>query len=154
MVIQCAFTNCTNKPHSWAPQSFHKFPFRDPERTQLWLLAAGLDINTPAETLLKWRLCSDHFRPDDFAKPRNLKDHTLLTKSAVPSVFPDALSVLRQCIPTRTGTVRWIQPIPHHRLKNQTHRNDLSNVSCSLRRLIQFIRALYSAYVAMTAAGK
>ena len=73
-----------------APQSFHKFPLRDPERNQLWLLAAGLDIKTPAETLLKWPMCSYHFRPDDFENPRNLKDHKSLTTNAVPSVFPDA----------------------------------------------------------------
>ena len=90
MVIQCAFTNCKNKRYRWARQSFHQFPWRDPERTQLWLLAAGLDINPPAEKLLKWKLCSDHFRHEDFAKPRNIKDHTLLTTTAVPSISPDA----------------------------------------------------------------
>ncbi|KAK0156598.1 THAP domain-containing protein 4 [Merluccius polli] len=81
MVIHCAFKNCNNKSYRWALQSFHKFPLRDPERTQLWLLASGLDINTPSETLHKWRLCSDHFRPDDFAK-RNLKGNKSLTKIA------------------------------------------------------------------------
>uniref|UniRef100_A0A8C9YMH0 THAP domain-containing protein 1 n=1 Tax=Sander lucioperca TaxID=283035 RepID=A0A8C9YMH0_SANLU len=88
MVIQCAFRNCKNKPNRWAPQSFHKFPLGDPERNQLWLLATGLDIK--AETLLKWQMCSDHFRPDDFEKPRNLKDHKSLTTNVVPSIFPDA----------------------------------------------------------------
>ncbi|KAK0132604.1 THAP domain-containing protein 4 [Merluccius polli] len=89
MVIHCAFKKCTNKSYKWALQSFHTFPLRDPERTQLWLLASGLDINTPAETLHKLRLCSDHFRPDDFAK-RTLKGNKSLTTIAVPSIFPGA----------------------------------------------------------------
>ena len=50
MVVQCAFRNCRNIRYRGAPQSFHQFPVRDPERTQLWLVAAGLDIKTPART--------------------------------------------------------------------------------------------------------
>ena len=55
MVVQCAFRNCRNIRYRWAPQSFHQFPVRDPERTQLWLVAAGLDIKTPARTCtVRW----------------------------------------------------------------------------------------------------
>uniref|UniRef100_A0A8C5BMA9 THAP-type domain-containing protein n=1 Tax=Gadus morhua TaxID=8049 RepID=A0A8C5BMA9_GADMO len=95
MVVQCAFRNCTNKPNRWSTQSFHQFPTRDPERTKLWLVAGGLDIKTPAETARNWKICSDHFRPDDFEKPSNLKSKASLKSNAVPSVFSDA--------PTATG---------------------------------------------------
>ena len=49
MVIKCAVTCCKNKRYKWASKSFHQFPVRDPEGTQLWLLAAGLDLNQPAD---------------------------------------------------------------------------------------------------------
>uniref|UniRef100_A0A8C5CFG6 THAP-type domain-containing protein n=1 Tax=Gadus morhua TaxID=8049 RepID=A0A8C5CFG6_GADMO len=104
-----------------APQSFKQFPVRDPERTQLWLVAAGLDINTPAETVPKLKICSDHFRPDDFEKPCNLKSKTSLKTNAVPSVFSDA--------PTATDE----QVITFGSPPNVA-------ISCLLNRLIQFLR--------------
>ena len=119
-MIQCAFPNCKNKNNRWARQSFHQFPVRDPERTQLWLLAAGLDINQPTERLLKWRMCSDHFRPEDFAKPRNIKDHTLLTTTAVPSIFPDP--------PTATDSSS--NSCSHSSIPDQESRSDTMPVQC------------------------
>ncbi|XP_078131076.1 transcription factor E2F6 isoform X2 [Sander vitreus] len=115
MVFQCAFRKCKNKSNRWEPQSFHKFPLRDPERNRLWLLAAGLDIKTPAETLLKWRMCSDHFRPGDFKKKRNLKEHKSLTTNAVPSVFPDA--------PTATDEQVWLAALRETNKQDSTEQH-------------------------------
>jgi len=49
----------------------------------------GLDMDTPTETLLKARICSDHFRSDDFVQSHR-NDNKSLSSNAVPAVFPDA----------------------------------------------------------------
>ncbi|KAM4593960.1 uncharacterized protein PAE49_011020 isoform 1-T1 [Odontesthes bonariensis] len=87
MVNQCAFANCNNRAHRWVPKSFHYFPLKDPERAKLWLLAAGLDVQTPMETLRIRVICSDHFSSDDFIKSRK-SAKKILKPSAVPSAFP------------------------------------------------------------------
>ncbi|XP_055008131.1 THAP domain-containing protein 1-like isoform X4 [Boleophthalmus pectinirostris] len=87
MVNQCAFTNCKNKAKRWAPQSFHHFPVRDPGKTKLWLIAAGLDMDTPMEALRNRMVCSDHFSPDDFTQS---KIRPFLKTTAVPAVFTSA----------------------------------------------------------------
>ncbi|XP_058608810.1 zinc finger MYM-type protein 4-like isoform X3 [Onychostoma macrolepis] len=110
MVITCAYPDCSNrlKPKRLrllarthpGVVTFHVFPTSVPARLKLWLLALRLDINTPTNLLKLWRVCSDHFSPDDFTYPG--EDHVRLKSSAVPVVFshrteetviePDALS--------------------------------------------------------------
>lgn len=76
MVITCACPGCDNRYKTLRLRSeskfhpgkltFHKFPTSDQERLKLWLLALGLDVNTPLSVLETRRLCSDHFSPFDF----------------------------------------------------------------------------------------
>ncbi|KAJ8365191.1 hypothetical protein SKAU_G00140220 [Synaphobranchus kaupii] len=89
MVFRCAFQGCPNAAKKWAPQSFHRFPVEDQQRTQLWLLAARMDVNTPIETLRKLKMCSDHFTQDDYVEiKKGRSGPPLLKETAVPS--PDA----------------------------------------------------------------
>ncbi|KAJ0055173.1 hypothetical protein NL108_011464 [Boleophthalmus pectinirostris] len=87
MVNQCSFNNCENKARKWTPQSFHHFPLKDKKRLKLWLRAAGLDPDTPRESLRNRMICSDHFSPADFT---NSRIKPFLKPTAVPAVFSRA----------------------------------------------------------------
>ncbi|KAJ8333684.1 hypothetical protein SKAU_G00410030 [Synaphobranchus kaupii] len=66
--------------------SFHPFPVEYQQRKQLWLLAARMDVNTPIETLKKFKVCSDHFTEDDYVKiKKGRSGYPLLKETAVPS---------------------------------------------------------------------
>ncbi|XP_051988843.1 uncharacterized protein LOC127648291 [Xyrauchen texanus] len=63
--------------------TFHQFPWKDPERLKLWLLAIRWDVNTPMEKIERSRLCSEHFTSEDY-EPEKGKPRRLLKSSAVP----------------------------------------------------------------------
>ncbi|XP_065142139.1 uncharacterized protein [Paramisgurnus dabryanus] len=112
MVRNCAYPGCLNlfkkirlrsKPRSERERlTFHRFPTFDPHRLEIWLLALQLDTNTPMRKLKAWRICSDHFTPDDFRV--TLGGRILLKSTAVPIVYsqgsehtPDDASQLQTC---------------------------------------------------------
>ncbi|KAL1256000.1 hypothetical protein QQF64_014061 [Cirrhinus molitorella] len=108
MVLTCAYPGCRNLFKSvrlrastqTGKLTFHRFPTFEPDRLHLWLLALQMDINTPMRLLKVWRVCSEHFAPDDF---KNISGNQVLLKSSAVPVFvshlteetvidPDALS--------------------------------------------------------------
>ncbi len=104
MVITCAYPDCCNRLKTKRLRllarthpgvlTFHRLPTFEPDRLKLWLLALRLDINTPMKLLKMWRVCSDHFPPDDFRNPAG--DKVLLKSSAVPMVFSQRTEVCEQ----------------------------------------------------------
>ncbi|XP_016298822.1 zinc finger MYM-type protein 4-like isoform X2 [Sinocyclocheilus anshuiensis] len=108
MVLTCAYPGCRNlfksvrlraSTHT-GKLTFHRFPTFEPDRLHLWLLALQMDIDTPMRLLKVWRVCSEHFSPDDFKAISG--NQVLLKSSAVPMfvsqqaeetvIEPDALS--------------------------------------------------------------
>lgn len=75
---------------------FHGLPTRDPPRCRTWLKAIQnprLDENTPVSKYSGVRVCSLHFKPEDYeedfrAKILNIAPKPMLKSGAVPSVFP------------------------------------------------------------------
>lgn len=75
---------------------FHGLPTRDPQRCRTWLKAIQnprLDEDTPVSKYSGVRVCSLHFRPEDYeedfrAKILNTAPKPMLKSGAVPSVFP------------------------------------------------------------------
>ncbi|XP_076593496.1 uncharacterized protein LOC143324687 [Chaetodon auriga] len=75
---------------------FHGLPTRDPQRCRTWLKAIQnprLDENTPVSKYSGVRVCSLHFKPEDYeedfrAKILNIAPKPMLKSGAVPSVFP------------------------------------------------------------------
>ncbi|XP_044062808.1 uncharacterized protein LOC122881111 [Siniperca chuatsi] len=75
---------------------FHGLPTRDPQRCRTWLTAIQnprFDENTPVSRYSGVRVCSLHFKPEDYeedfrAKILNITPKPMLKSGAVPSVFP------------------------------------------------------------------
>ncbi|KAM9352697.1 uncharacterized protein ABDE67_005073 [Symphorus nematophorus] len=75
---------------------FHGLPTRDPQRCRTWLRAIRnprLDEDTPVSKYSGVRVCSLHFKPEDYeedfrAKILNIPPKPALKSGAVPSVFP------------------------------------------------------------------
>ncbi|KAM8734007.1 uncharacterized protein AB9X84_022940 [Acanthopagrus schlegelii] len=75
---------------------FHGLPTRDPPRCRTWLRAIQnprLHENIPVSKYSGVRVCSLHFRPEDYeedfkAKILNIPPKPMLKSGAVPSVFP------------------------------------------------------------------
>uniref|UniRef100_A0A8C2WZR5 THAP domain-containing protein 1 n=1 Tax=Cyclopterus lumpus TaxID=8103 RepID=A0A8C2WZR5_CYCLU len=75
---------------------FHGLPTRDPPRCRAWLRAIRnprFDERTPASRYGGVRVCSLHFRPEDYeedfrAKILNVAPRPALKSGAVPSLFP------------------------------------------------------------------
>ncbi|GAA6094497.1 zinc finger protein 391-like isoform X2 [Tachysurus ichikawai] len=71
---------------------FHRFPEKDLELCSKWLAAIGKVVNKTEKKYAYLRVCSQHFRPDDYE--RDLKAELLgcppkkvLKKTAIPTLF-------------------------------------------------------------------
>ncbi|XP_060731216.1 zinc finger protein 675-like isoform X1 [Tachysurus vachellii] len=71
---------------------FHRFPEKDLELCSKWLAAIGKVVNKTEKKYASLRVCSQHFRPDDYE--RDLKAELLgcppkkvLKKTAIPTLF-------------------------------------------------------------------
>lgn len=95
MVLNCAYPGCLNlfkkeRLRSYSSShggklTFHRFPTLEPGRLLLWRAALGMDPDTPMRSLRVWRICSEHFSPEDFRAVNGNK--VLLKASAVPRVY-------------------------------------------------------------------
>ncbi|XP_045062036.1 THAP domain-containing protein 1 B-like [Coregonus clupeaformis] len=93
----CTVPGCCFYRKSMATgNAFHRYPVKDPERCKRWLIAVRhikYDVKTPVATLNSLRVCSKHFREDDYerdfqAEMMGTKNKRSLKDTAVPSVFP------------------------------------------------------------------
>ncbi|NP_001073126.1 uncharacterized protein LOC780837 [Danio rerio] len=95
MVLNCAYPGClnlfkkerlrSNSSSHGGKLTFHRFPTLEPGRLLLWRAALGMDPDTPMRSLRVWRICSEHFSPEDFRAVNGNK--VLLKASAVPRVY-------------------------------------------------------------------
>ncbi|XP_063062949.1 zinc finger and BTB domain-containing protein 17-like [Engraulis encrasicolus] len=105
----CAVKSCENKYKRHRQLMFHRIPHQ-PERMQQWISACGINPSTPVEKMVNYRVCEEHFTPEDYmdvtffmrGPTRKLKD------TAVPSIFkpqtvPDAEPSSPQSVSSSTG---------------------------------------------------
>ncbi|KAF5898841.1 zinc finger protein 37-like, partial [Clarias magur] len=93
MSWRCSVRGCGKRNQAKAKDVvIHRFPEKDPDLCGRWLAAIGRDVNHTERKYSSLRVCSQHFRPDDYE--RDLKAELLgcapkkvLKKTAVPSVF-------------------------------------------------------------------
>lgn len=100
MVLSCIVPGCTEKKRKGhAGISFHHLPVKDRERCKEWLRAAnnpkyGEDVEL--DKLRIRRICSLHFRPEDFELNVLGMKRAALKETAVPSVLLDLVTQRRE----------------------------------------------------------
>jgi len=90
MVLNCVVPGCTTKTRKGQIVSFHHLPIRSFERCKQWLRAIKhpkFGEDTDLENLKTRRICSRHFKQEDY-EPNVLRmRRTTLKDTAVPSIF-------------------------------------------------------------------
>ncbi|ROL48788.1 THAP domain-containing protein 1 [Anabarilius grahami] len=81
MVITCIVKGCDNKEKVYSAVMFHRIPTHHIQR-RAWLAALNKNQKTPLMTLKKWRVCSEHFTPEDYTCTG-----TRLKDEATPTIF-------------------------------------------------------------------
>ncbi|ROJ78715.1 THAP domain-containing protein 1 [Anabarilius grahami] len=81
MVITCIVKGCDNKEKVYGAVMFHRIPTHHIQR-RAWLAALNKNPKTPLMTLKKWRVCSEHFTPEDYTCTG-----TRLKDEATPTIF-------------------------------------------------------------------
>ncbi|XP_053089596.1 zinc finger protein 391 [Pangasianodon hypophthalmus] len=93
MSWRCSVRGCGKRNQAKAKDVvIHRFPEKDLELCSKWLAAIGKVVNKTERKYASFRVCSQHFRPDDYE--RDLKAELLgcppkkvLKKTAIPSIF-------------------------------------------------------------------
>ena len=80
MPVSCSAYGCSNHHFKETNIIFHRFPLKDKELCQKWVIATKRDGFVPTEASY---ICSDHFTKDNylFSNSKRLKQNN------VPSVF-------------------------------------------------------------------
>uniref|UniRef100_A0A8C2JPB8 THAP domain-containing protein 1 n=2 Tax=Cyprinus carpio TaxID=7962 RepID=A0A8C2JPB8_CYPCA len=65
-MVLCVVKGCDNKSKVYSIIMFHRIPTKNKKRKNQWLAALNIDLKTPVESIKKWRVCSEHFGPDDY----------------------------------------------------------------------------------------
>lgn len=89
MVLNCFVPGCTPKTRK-GQVSFHHFPIKDLERCKQWLRAIKhpkFGDDTVIENLKKCRICSLHFKHEDYEPNILAMKRTILKDTAIPSIF-------------------------------------------------------------------
>ncbi|ROL55425.1 hypothetical protein DPX16_20801 [Anabarilius grahami] len=81
MVITCIVKGCDNKEKVYSAVMFHRIPTHHIQ-WRAWLAALNKNPKTPLMTLKKWRVCSEHFTPEDYTCTG-----TRLKDEATPTIF-------------------------------------------------------------------
>ncbi|XP_077102143.1 uncharacterized protein LOC143753562 isoform X3 [Siphateles boraxobius] len=86
-MVLCVVKGCDSKSRGYTTGvMFHRIPVNNKELNNQWLAALNIDLKTPVESIKKWRVCSEHFGPDDY---KENKDSTVrrLKDTAIPTIF-------------------------------------------------------------------
>jgi len=87
MVLCVLVKGCDSKSRGYTTGvMFHRIPAYNKELYIQWLAAMNIDLQTPVEYIKKWRVCSEHFGPEDY---KENKDSTVrrLKDTAIPTIF-------------------------------------------------------------------
>ncbi|TDH16007.1 hypothetical protein EPR50_G00015440 [Perca flavescens] len=91
MGVRCIVKSCDNKQgRPGNTMMFHRFPTKNADRLNQWLLALDMDPNTPVATFKTHRVCSEHFTEDDYYEKMELSTRTMklvLKDTAIPSII-------------------------------------------------------------------
>ena len=115
MVHYCMVPGCSSRTRKGQALSFHRLP-RDVERCKQWLRAIKhhkFGEETAMEALKKQKVCSLHFKPEDFNVPGFMQRAALLN-TAIPSIFtfpehdkqPGTISAEGICLEVRLTIIR------------------------------------------------
>jgi len=89
MGVRCFVKSCDNKQgRPGNTMMFHRIPTKNADRLNLWLLALGMDPNTPVAILKRNVVCSEHFNEDDYFERMEFSTRTMkrvLKNTAIPS---------------------------------------------------------------------
>ncbi|XP_059914317.1 zinc finger and BTB domain-containing protein 17-like isoform X2 [Gadus macrocephalus] len=87
MVNYCMVPRCTNKTRKGRAVSFHNLP-RDSERCKQWLrMINHPKIGEDIEAIKQQKVCSIHFKPEDFEFNALGMKRAALLNTAIPSIF-------------------------------------------------------------------
>jgi len=89
MVITCIARGCENMQKRHQTTMFHRIP-KDEQRRRLWLAALGIPETTPVEKINQYRVCEEHFKPEDYDQTMTHASQRMVLRlkhTAVPSVF-------------------------------------------------------------------
>nr|XP_055068376.1 peroxynitrite isomerase THAP4-like [Misgurnus anguillicaudatus] len=90
MVLNCVVQGCTTKSRKGLEVSFHHFPIKDLERCKKWLRAINhpkFGEDTDMGNLKTRRICSRHFKEEDYEPNVLGMKRTTLKDTAIPSIF-------------------------------------------------------------------
>lgn len=94
MVICCIAKGCENKQRTYTNVMFHRIPSNVVRRNQ-WLAALDISTSTPQDKINQYRVCEEHFSPEDYVEKlqhifvayATRKTVLRLKDTAVPSIF-------------------------------------------------------------------
>ncbi|KAK0150511.1 hypothetical protein N1851_008389 [Merluccius polli] len=89
-MVMCVVNDCDSKSKVYFTIMFHRIPTKDNERKNQWLAALNIDLRTPVESIKKWRVCSEHFAPEDYLENMDRVTHTTVRRlkdTAIPTIF-------------------------------------------------------------------
>ncbi|TRZ01674.1 hypothetical protein DNTS_006153 [Danionella cerebrum] len=85
-MVMCIVKGCESKSKWYSTVMFHRIPTKRKDRMYRWLAALNIDLNTPIESIKKWRVCSEHFVPDDYQEYTNsISPGQRLKDTAIPN---------------------------------------------------------------------
>ncbi|XP_042608046.1 uncharacterized protein si:ch211-40k21.5 isoform X2 [Cyprinus carpio] len=89
-MVLCVVKGCDNKSKVYSIIMFHRIPTKNKKRKNQWLAALNIDLKTPVESIKKWRVCSEHFGPDDYLVNMDSITRTTVRRlkdTAIPTIF-------------------------------------------------------------------
>nr|XP_055071078.1 uncharacterized protein si:dkeyp-30e7.2 isoform X1 [Misgurnus anguillicaudatus] len=90
MGVYCIVKSCNNKQgRPGNTMMFHRIPTKNADLMKQWLLALDIDPHTPVATIKGYRVCSEHFREDDYFHKMEFATRTMkrvLKDTAIPSI--------------------------------------------------------------------
>ncbi|XP_060760721.1 zinc finger MYM-type protein 4 isoform X2 [Neoarius graeffei] len=101
MVI-CCVKGCNNKQRTYTNIMFHRIP-KPVERRNLWLAALGIPATTPVDKINQYRVCDEHFKPEDYEEKMQYATRKVLLHlkdTAVPSIFSTEAEQSSSSMPT------------------------------------------------------
>ncbi|KAM9500499.1 uncharacterized protein Hap1MRO34_003649 isoform 2-T2 [Clarias gariepinus] len=142
MSWRCSVRGCGKRNQTKAKDVvIHRFPEKDLELCGRWLAAIGRDVNHTGRKYSSLRVCSQHFRPDDYE--RDLKAELLgcapkkvLKKTAVPSVFQGKRRTGRRTAQTHNK--------PHNQVSSEKENAPTPLSACSEVEEMSWLKAVKS----------
>uniref|UniRef100_A0A673HJD1 THAP domain-containing protein 1 n=1 Tax=Sinocyclocheilus rhinocerous TaxID=307959 RepID=A0A673HJD1_9TELE len=89
-MVMCVVKGCDSKSKVYSTIMFHRIPTKNKKRKNQWLAALNIDLKTPVESIKKWRVCSEHFGPDDYLENMDSVTRTTVRRlkdTTIPTIF-------------------------------------------------------------------